>query len=129
MILYTCKMNENSTKFVIASPDLLKQLFTQLSVSSPAQINEQSGEVNEERLQDRYNVSSSGESIKTYMCDGVKYISRLNTARLIGVAPSTLWHWQKAGLLIPIKYGPKKVHYRYNDVIAFFNGKSPNEKH
>lgn len=119
-------MNTKNTNFVIASPDVVKQLFAQLSDPS-SQINEQSS--NEglglyERQPDSHDVSESGEAISTYMCNGTKYISRLNTARLIGVAPSTLWHWQQEGILVPIKYGNKKVHYRYDDVIALLNGSS-----
>lgn len=113
-------MNTKNTNLVIASPDILRQLLLDMSIHG-FQINEQPAEVYDER-HDSNNVSAEGEKINTYMCNGIQYISRLNTARLIGVAPSTLWHWQKAGILIPIKFGNKKVHYRYEDVIALLNG-------
>jgi len=68
--------------------------------------------------------SADGEAITTYLCNGVRYISRKDTAKLIGVDVSTLWLWNKKGILRSIKRGGRKVHYRYDDVISIINGGS-----
>lgn len=56
--------------------------------------------------------------------DGERYLSRKETADLLKVDFSTLWRWNKSGLLRSKKIGPRRVLYRYDDVMQFINGKS-----
>ena len=49
--------------------------------------------------------------------DADDLITRLEACRLLGVAPSTLWHWEKSGMLVPVKLG-RKVMYRRGVVDA-----------
>ena len=44
------------------------------------------------------------------------------TARLLHVDYSTLWRWNKLGLLCPNKVGPRRVMYKYSDVLKKLNG-------
>lgn len=48
-------------------------------------------------------------------------IPRLEVARRLGVDPSTLWRWDKAGYLKPVRQG-SKVFYRESDVIDLEEG-------
>ena len=51
-----------------------------------------------------------------------RFITREETARLLHVDYSTLWRWNKLGLLCPNKVGPRRVMYKYNDVLKKLNG-------
>ena len=59
-------------------------------------------------------------------CLGVKnderFITREETARLLHVDYSTLWRWNKLGLLCPNKVGPRRIMYKYVDVLKKLNG-------
>ncbi len=48
-------------------------------------------------------------------------IPRRDVARRLGVDPSTLWRWDKAGYLKPVHQG-RKVFYRESDVIDLEEG-------
>lgn len=56
--------------------------------------------------------------------DGERYLSRKETADMLKVDFSTLWRWNKSGLLRSKKVGPRRVLYNYKDVMALINGKS-----
>ena len=51
-----------------------------------------------------------------------RFITREETARLLHVDYSTLWRWNKLGLLCPNKVGPRRVMYKYSDVLKKLNG-------
>lgn len=56
--------------------------------------------------------------------DGERYLSRKETADLLRVDFSTLWRWNKDGLLRSKKAGPRRVLYNYKDVMTLINGKN-----
>lgn len=56
--------------------------------------------------------------------DGERYLSRKETADLLKVDFSTLWRWNKSGLLRSKKVGPRRVLYRYKDVLALIENRT-----
>ena len=54
--------------------------------------------------------------------DDERFITREETAKLLHVDFSTLWRWNKLGLLRPNKVGPRRVMYKYSDVLRKLNG-------
>jgi predicted DNA-binding transcriptional regulator AlpA len=53
-----------------------------------------------------------------------KYLSRKEVASLCNVKSlSTLWSWNKKGLLVPKSKAGRKPLYRKSDVIQFLNNK------
>lgn len=55
--------------------------------------------------------------------DGERYLSRKDTADMLKVDFSTLWRWNRSGLLRSKKVGPRRVLYNYKDVVALINNK------
>lgn len=53
--------------------------------------------------------------------DDERFITREETAKLLHVDYSTLWRWNKLGLLCPNKVVPRRVMYKYSDVLALLN--------
>lgn len=56
--------------------------------------------------------------------DGERYLSRKETADFLKVDFSTLWRWNKSGLLRSKKVGPRRVLYSYKDVLALIENKA-----
>ena len=54
--------------------------------------------------------------------DDERFITREEIAKLLHVDYSTLWRWNKLGLLRPNKVGPRRVTYKYSDVLKKLNG-------
>lgn len=54
--------------------------------------------------------------------DEDRFITREEAARLLHVEMTTLWRWNKQGILTAKKVGPRRVMYKYTDVIARLNG-------
>ena len=54
--------------------------------------------------------------------DDERFITREETAKLLHVDYSSLWRWNKLGLLRPNKVGPRRVMYKYSDVLKKLNG-------
>jgi hypothetical protein len=54
--------------------------------------------------------------------DGDRFISREEASELLRVDFSTLWRWNKSGLLRCKKVGPRRVMYKYSDVLKKLNG-------
>ncbi|MBB4119778.1 transcriptional regulator with PAS, ATPase and Fis domain [Mesonia hippocampi] len=44
-----------------------------------------------------------------------EYLTREQTAKLLNIDLSTLWHWKKKGILIPYGVG-NRVYYRRSDI-------------
>ncbi len=44
-----------------------------------------------------------------------EYLTREQTAELLNIDLSTLWHWKKKGILIPYGVG-NRVYYRRSDI-------------
>ena len=50
-------------------------------------------------------------------------IPRREVARRLGVDPSTLWRWEKASYLKPVRQG-NKVFYRESDIVDLEEGQN-----
>lgn len=51
-----------------------------------------------------------------------RFITREEAAKLLHVDFTTLWRWNKTGLLLAKKVGPRRVMYKYTDVLQRLNG-------
>lgn len=51
-----------------------------------------------------------------------RFLSVEKTMELTDVSRTTLWHWERKGILLPVKIG-RTVKYRESDVIALIEGK------
>ena len=60
--------------------------------------------------------------------DKERFITRDEAARLLHVDLSTLWRWNKAGILRSKKVGQRRVMYKYSDVLDLLNGKAYGQK-
>jgi excisionase family DNA binding protein len=67
-------------------------------------------------------ITCKGEVIKPIMCNGQRFLSRKDTAKMLDVGLPTLWRWNNEGRLKAIKVGGRKVYYRYDDVLAMLKG-------
>lgn len=67
-------------------------------------------------------ITSKGEVIKSIMCNGERFLSRKDAAKILDVGLPTLWRWNNEGRLKAIKVGGRKVYYRYDDVLAMLKG-------
>ena len=63
-----------------------------------------------------------GNGVCPVVYDDERFITREETAKLLHVDYSTLWRWNKLGLLCPNKVGPRRVMYKYSDVLKKLNG-------
>ena len=54
--------------------------------------------------------------------EGMRFITRKETANLLHVNYTTLWRWNKQGYLRSRKVGGRHVMYKYSDVMALLNG-------
>lgn len=70
------------------------------------------------------NEAASAVINPTVEIDGVLYLSRKETAKLLKVDFSTLWRWNRDDLLRRKKAGPRRVLYKYKDVMALIEGKA-----
>ena len=60
--------------------------------------------------------------------DKERFITRDEAARLLHVDLSTLWRWNKAGILRSKKVGQRRVMYKYSDVLDLLDGKAYGQK-
>ncbi len=67
-------------------------------------------------------ISIKGETIKPLLVNGVKYVTRADTARLLGKSYPTLFRWNRSGRLKAIKLGEQSVYYRYDDIVRMLDG-------
>ena len=56
------------------------------------------------------------------VCDEERFLTREEVAKLLHVDYSTLWRWNKLNILCPNKVGPRRVMYKYSDVLKKLNG-------
>ena len=63
-----------------------------------------------------------GNGVCPVVFDDERFITREETAKLLHVDYSTLWRWNKLGLLCPNKVGPRRIMYKYSDVLKKLNG-------
>jgi len=68
-------------------------------------------------------ISIKGETIKPLLVNGVKYLTRTDTSRLLGKSFPALYRWNKSGKLTNIKLG-QNVYYRYDDIVNLLEGSS-----
>ena len=66
--------------------------------------------------------TTHGNDVCPVVHDDERFITREETAKLLHVDYSTLWRWNKLGLLRPNKVGPRRVMYKYSDVLKKLNG-------
>lgn len=62
------------------------------------------------------------------MYENERFITREETSKLLHVDYSTLWRWNKLGLLCPNKVGPRRVMYKYSDVLKKLNGEGQQQE-
>lgn len=66
-------------------------------------------------------ISLKGETIKPLSVNGVKYLSRTDTSKLLNKSFPALWRWNNSGKLTNIKIG-QNVYYRYDDIVKLLEG-------
>ena len=71
------------------------------------------------RVEDK---STHESDVRPVVHDDERFITREETAKLLHVDYSTLWRWNKLGHLRPNKVGPRRVMYKYSDVLKKLNG-------
>jgi len=55
-------------------------------------------------------------------CENERYVTRREACNLLHVDFTTLWRWNKSGLLCCKKVGPRRVMYKYSDIVNLING-------
>ena len=60
--------------------------------------------------------------VRPSVCDEERFLTREEVAKLLHVDYSTLWRWNKLNILCPNKVGPRRVMYKYSDVLKKLNG-------
>ena len=60
--------------------------------------------------------------VRPGVCDEERFLTREEVAKLLHVDYSTLWRWNKLNILCPNKVGPRRVMYKYSDVLKKLNG-------
>lgn len=63
-------------------------------------------------------VTADGTIVRPFLICGVMYLTRKDTATLLGVQLPALWRWNKDGVLTNRKLG-NKVFYAYDEVKSF----------
>ena len=71
--------------------------------------------------------TSRGNDVCPVVYNDERFITREETAKLFHVDFSTLWRWNKLKLLCRIKVGPRRVMYKYSDVMKKLNGEESEE--
>jgi|GEM_PF-504923 len=66
--------------------------------------------------------ATRGNDVCPVVYNDERFITREETAKLLHVDFSTLWRWNKLDILRPNKVGPRRVMYKYSDVLRKLNG-------
>ena len=98
-----------------------KILGNQLVVMSRADLDSLVSEMAQNIVASQKNAQSENNEWLT-LPGGDRFITREETSRLLHVDYSTLWRWNKLGLLCCKKVGPRRVVYKYSDVMRKLNG-------
>ena len=104
-------MNENSI--------LGNQLVVMSRADLDALVEKMASNMIAMRVEDK---STHESDVRPVVHDDERFITREETAKLLHVDYSTLWRWNKLGLLRPNKVGPRRVMYKYSDVLKKLNG-------
>ena len=70
---------------------------------------------------------SINNDVRPGVCDEERFLTREEVSKLLHVDFSTLWRWNKLKLLCRIKVGPRRVMYKYSDVMKKLNGEESEE--
>lgn len=70
---------------------------------------------------------SINNDVRPSVCDEERFLTREEVSKLLHVDFSTLWRWNKLKLLCCIKVGPRRVMYKYSDVMKKLNGEENDE--
>ena len=70
---------------------------------------------------------SISNDVRPGVCDEERFLTREEVSKLLHVDFSTLWRWNKLKLLCRIKVGPRRVMYKYSDVMKKLNGEESEE--
>jgi hypothetical protein len=70
---------------------------------------------------------SINNDVRPSVCDEERFLTREEVSKLLHVDFSTLWRWNKLKLLCRIKVGPRRVMYKYSDVMKKLNGEESEE--
>ena len=70
---------------------------------------------------------SINNDVRPCVCDEERFLTREEVSKLLHVDFSTLWRWNKLKLLCCIKVGPRRVMYKYSDVMKKLNGEENDE--
>ena len=70
---------------------------------------------------------SISNDVRPGVCDEERFLTREEVSKLLHVDFSTLWRWNKLKLLCRIKVGPRRVMYKYSDVMNKLNGEESEE--
>jgi hypothetical protein len=60
--------------------------------------------------------------VRPSVCDEERFLTREEMSKLLHVDLSTLWRWNRDKLLCCKKVGPRRVMYKYSDVMKKLNG-------
>ena len=96
-------------------------LGNQLVVMSRADLDALVEKVANNRVANKVEESIS-DDVNPNVCDEEHFLIREEVSKLLHVDFSTLWRWNKLQLLCSIKVGPRRVMYKYSDVMKKLNG-------
>ena len=71
---------------------------------------------------------SFNNDVRPSVCDEERFLTREEVSKLLHVDYSTLWRWNKLNILCPNKVGPRRVMYKYSDVLKKLNGEGQQDK-
>ena len=104
------------------NPILGNQLVVMSRADLDALVEKMASSMAATRVEVEDNGTHGNNSICPVVYENERFITREETSKLLHVDYSTLWRWNKLGLLCPNKVGPRRVMYKYSDVLKKLNG-------